>query len=386
MTEQTLRVLMVQRFDLCNVACARRIIAMAREMLRRGHEITLVNFPHQTRQSEIPALHSLSELDGADVVNLPRGGLSLLSNIRRISLLARGKDVVHLWKSYPDGALPALWGSYLRDLPIHYDWDDWEEGIASEITGSLLVRSLTRRWEQSVLGYVDTLSTASEALKQRALELGFPPDRIFDAPVGAECGPSSSSKRVCDCERLRLVYVGQLEVAAYAEEAIQSFGMLRRVRPQAHLTIVGGGRYLPMLQELAQEKGLGDGVRFTGYRPAAEVAEFLAQSDVGLAPFADTQVTRAKSPLKVVEYLAAGLPVVGSCVGEVPRMVGDAGRTVAPGDRDAFAQAILELVASPETWQMFSRAARKRVQDVYNWSRTTESILDAYKAAITGRK
>jgi len=378
-----LKILVVQRFDLRNIACARRIIAIVRELLSRGHAVTVTQLPHQARQQNLPILHSLTEIDGANLVDLPRGGMALAGNVKRVCELASEHDIIHLWKCYPDAALPALWAALKRDKPVHYDWDDWEEGIASEMTRSAVVHRLTRLWERRVLEFVDTVSVASEALRRRAFELGFPSDRIFDAPVGADFSVSQS-ERVLDPERPRLVYVGQLEVAAYAGLAIEALERVCHVRPQASLVLVGGGRYLAELQKMVDRKGLNEKVLLTGYRPSCEVREFLANADVGLAPFEETPVTRAKSPLKVVEYLAAGLPIVGSHVGEVPTMIGNAGRTVVPDDPDAFAQAILDVLASPERWQGYSREARRRVQEVYNWSHTTDEILRAYEKAIEG--
>lgn len=379
-----LKVLIVQRFDLRNIACATRIIAIVRELLKRGHRVTLTQFPHRGREKSLPDLHSLSEIEGAALVDLPRGGMGLVGNIKRVSRLAAEHDIVHLWKSYPDAALPALWAALRHRKPVHYDWDDWEEGIASEMTHSAIVHRLTRLWERRVLDFVDTVSVASEALKRRALELGFPEDRIFDAPVGADCFSADEQQQTFDPESPRLIYIGQLEVAAYAGLAIEAFERVCHIRPKATLTLVGGGRYLPELQKLVDFKGLNERVFFTGYRPSSEVRGFLQKADVGLAPFEDTPVTRAKSPLKVVEYLAAGLPVVGSHIGEVPRMIGDAGRTVPPDDPDAFAKAILDVLSSAERWQEYSSAARRRVQEVYNWSRTTDEIVRAYEKALHG--
>ena len=376
---------MVQRFDLSHVACAIRIIAMAKEMASRGHQVTLIDFPHPQRRKSLPCLHCIEDLQGVETVALPRAGSAMAGNIRKVVQLARETDIIHLWKCYPDAALPALWAAYLCDKPVHYDWDDWEEGIAGELTQSGLVRLLTKFWEHQILPMVDTVSVASEWLKQRAIRCGIPMERLFDAPVGADIDDIHFSDPVFNGDEPHLVYLGQLEVAAYAEQAIVALQRVRAVYPKAKLTIIGGGRYLRSLKELAGQLGLSESVCFAGYRPAKEIPYALSQASVGLVPLEDAPVTRAKSPLKVVEYLAAGLPVVGSAVGEVPRMVGNAGLTVPPNDTEAFADAVLKVLESPDKFKDFSDASRARIRQVYNWSLTADSILNAYQLALKGK-
>jgi glycosyltransferase involved in cell wall biosynthesis len=81
--------------------------------------------------------------------------------------------------------------------------------------------------------------------------------------------------------------------------------------------------------------------------------------DVGTAPYAPQPVFYF-SPLKIAEYLAAGLPVVASEQGDIPRLVGDAGMLVPPGDAAALQRALETLRADARLRTRLATAARAR--------------------------
>ncbi len=362
-----------------------------------GHTVALVNFPHAERRRSIPqtAPNLPSEVE---TIELSRSGKSFFRNGRILAERAREFDVLHLWKSYPDAAIPTISAAYAADKPIHYDWDDWETEIARELTGSNLAAWLAGFMERRVLRLVDTLSVASEELRRHALGWGFPEDRIENVPVGADLesfhprnrdssGPLAEKiwpgEPFPDPERPLLVYIGQLEVAAYPEQAIRALTELDR---PARLLIVGGGSKLESLKALASKLGLGDRVTFTDYVPADRVPDYLALADLSVAPFEDTKVVRAKSPLKIAESLAAGVPVVASAVGEAVKMVEGCGATVLCGDVRGFASAIDSLLSNRDLLAEMGRAGRRKAEEVYNWTSTTSNLVRAYKKSLGGRE
>ena len=374
-----MNILMVQRFDLLNVSCARRILAMARELVNRKHKVWIAHFPHPQRRKQIGSLFKHLP-EGIQYIELDRRGTSLPANRKKLYEAAHQADLVHLWKCYPDAAVPALWAAFRRGLPVHYDWDDNETGIAREMTGSKWICRIVSMWERRTPRLVETVSVASQALKNKALSLGVPAERIFDAPVGADL-----SRFVPSAEEPRggphLVYVGQLEVASFAEMAVRAFAALAERFPGSRLTIAGGGRKLDAVRALVNAFHLEERVSLTGYISADAIPGILQQSHIALAPFEDNDITRCKSPLKIVEYLAAGLPVVASRVGEVPRMLEGCGLSVPPSDASALAMGVRQLMEHPARRQEMRRAARKRAEEIYNWPATVDNLEKAYKQA-----
>ncbi len=382
-----MRVLILQRFDLSSVSCARRVLCQTEELLKRGHEVILTDFPHPQRQQEVPSIVNISHLGGT-VVPLERKITSLPANYKKLQKITPRPDIVHLWKSYPDVSLPAIQLSRKWRIPLHYDWDDWENGIAQELTGSGMAGWAAGRWDRILPGCSDTISTASAFLREKTLALGIEEQQIFDAPVGADIEkfhPRKKNQALYQKLGLRepvLVYSGQLEVATYVGQAIRVFALLRREFQTAKLLVLGGGRKLNEFKKIAEEEKVSRHVIFTDYVPADEVPDYLALADVALAPFLRNDVTRAKSPLKIAEYLAMGLPVVSSEVGEAPKMTLGAGVCVPCGKIKAMAEQTAWILRNPGVRESMAKAGRKRAEEKYNWSNHVDSLLSAYHYAI----
>ena len=76
------------------------------------------------------------------------------------------------------------------------------------------------------------------------------------------------------------------------------------------LVIIGDGRERKNLEKLAKEHGIADNIEFTGFLPREKVYETLACADVLVAPFPSGREFKTNLPLKILEYLALGNPVV----------------------------------------------------------------------------
>ena len=113
-----------------------------------------------------------------------------------------------------------------------------------------------------------------------------------------------------------------------------------------------------------------------------DVAEYIALADVCCATFEDNDITRAKSPLKIAEYLASGKPVVASDVGEVKKMIEGAGLLIPPGDAKGTAEGIIMMLKDENKRFEFGKKAREKAEKTFNWQRTSANIMEAYNMAI----
>lgn len=147
------------------------------------------------------------------------------------------------------------------------------------------------------------------------------------------------------------------------------------------LVIVGDG---PLLQNLkARSRELPASIRttFTGAIAQADVPAYLAAMDVAVAPYVGEEPFYF-SPLKVAEYMAAGLPVIASDFESVRVMVGQTGRLVPPGDPQALAGALSELAADPLRREILGEMARDRAVACLDWSTVAEITLREAELAV----
>jgi len=104
--------------------------------------------------------------------------------------------------------------------------------------------------------------------------------------------------------------VGGLHESRELDTLISAYGKVDG--PTTRLLVIGDGRDRTALEAHAASIGLEDEVTFTGSIPHSEIPSHLAALDIGLAWIPDRPQYRNQPPLKTVEYLAAGLPVIAT--------------------------------------------------------------------------
>ncbi len=368
-----------------------RIEHLAREYVTRGHEVRLVYFPLDI---EPPHLRERDHPDGYRTVPLCRWRKKLFTNCAAMRDIARWADVVHVQKCHPWAFVPAAWGAYREGKPLHYDWDDWELAIYNYSPPSIGTGYFLAWFEGLAPGLADTVSVASAELRRLALEAGIAPRLLSDGHVGADTRvfhpdhDGASVRRLLGLEgRTVAMYLGQLHGAQYAELFLHAARHLANVRPESDLAfvVVGYGGRFEELKQLARTLGLEGKLQFTGSIEHVKVPSYLAAADIVVACFEDNEQQRSKSPLKIAEYMACGKAIVASRVGEVPRMLGDAGVLVEPGNAWAIAREIDALAADPARRAALGRAARARAVARFDWRTTASNLLEAYTIAIDER-
>jgi len=364
-----------------------RIESIAREFVRMGHDVKLIHFIYETSIEKL-TFHPY----GFEIISLKRhGGLGVFThNLKEIMQEIKWADIVHFQKCFHYVSLPVLLGSLVYAKPVHYDWDDYEEAIytASAHPPNWMVHFFLRTFERMLPRLVDTISVSSNELKKMCLDLGVSPERIFDAPVGADL--QTFGKHI-NGEHIRkrynppgklVLYLGQLNGAQYTNLFIEAVSKLKKESPDTRYLIIGSGTKFKQLKKLTQQLGVGDIIRFVGAIRHELVPQYLSAGDIAVACFEDNEITRCKSPLKVVEYLAAGKAIVASAVGEVKTMLDKCGVLVKPGSARALAEGILSLLEDDERVCELSILARKRAEEKYNWYVVAQNLIRAYKVAL----
>lgn len=169
-----------------------------------------------------------------------------------------------------------------------------------------------------------------------------------------------------------VVFVGTLKPWHGVEHLLEAAALARR---PWQVRIVGDGPQAPSLRARAAELGLD--VDFRGAVTPAEVPAQLQGAHVAVAPYPDGQ-DQYFSPLKVLEYSAAALPVVASDVGQLGDLVHDGvtGLLVPPSDPAALAAAVDGLVSVPERAERMGSAGRRRMLRQHTWGHVLDRAVD----------
>lgn len=195
------------------------------------------------------------------------------------------------------------------------------------------------------------------------------PDRFY---------PEGGKVTAHDPEKSEFVvgFSGSLKPWHGIDHLLRAFRRLHRSRPQYRLLIVGDGPMRAELERDVRRNGLRMAVTFTGAVEIDDVAANLRRMDVAVAPYPRLPGFYF-SPLKLFEYMAAGVPIVASDIGQISEVL-EHRRTALlhrPGAVIELAASIEELRRKPELARKLGQQARLLARRRFTWRRNAERII-----------
>lgn len=247
---------------------------------------------------------------------LPLPGVAFAERLNRIILAARLRQLCRrlgierplLWTFQPN--VNWLLGSLNERLVIYHCVDDHSElpGVSKEVIASM-ERDLVKRAD-IVLTTAEKLCEERRAVNPRTY---FIPHGVDVAHFSRALEPTTSvAPEIAALPKPVIGFFGLL--ADWVD--LDMIGALARARPQWSFALVGKAN-----TDLRPVQGLPN-LHLIGQRPYEALPGYCRGFDVGLIPFRMNELTLRVNPLKLREYLAAGLPVVSTPLPEVVRYQG----------------------------------------------------------------
>ncbi|MBI3980159.1 MAG: glycosyltransferase family 4 protein [Chloroflexi bacterium] len=395
-----MRIVFVGPFGLKPKSTVRsRAVPLARALRARGHETTVLVPPLGNRE----AAGTTELVGGVPVVNvrLPRSatvgyGTATAELIRRALRLR--PDAVHCFKPKGFPALVLFGLRLLRTVGAHrsrlvQDTDDWEgDGGWNDREGYAALQRRVFAWQERwALQNADAITVASRELERIVRALAAPSDRVLYLPNGVDAAPPvgdrARGRRSIGVggEPLVLLYTRFFEFDL--ARVVGVWEEVRRRRPDARLLVVGRGLFgeEKPFAALLTGRGLGESAILAGWVEGEHLADLLAAADAAIYPMDDTVINRTKCPVKLVDLLAAGVPVAGEAIGQVGEYIrpDETGILVPSGDRSSLADAVLDLLDDAARRERLGRAARKRMASEFQWDRFVPALERLY-AGDTG--
>lgn len=366
-----------------------RMLPLAQALVRRGHQVTIVAPPVQNPEDAgtcvvyagVPVIHTqLARTRG------PLGVLEQTWDLLQTSL-SNQPDLLHLFKPKGFSGLATLLASKLHPrLPLVVDCDDWEGwGGWNDLLPYPYPAKLLFAWQERDLPQrARTVTVASRTLQSLVWSFGVPAERVFYLPNGADLSATIPAQPTRSTNPTLLLYTRFWDIDLH--DLIAAFIPIVQRFPRIRLLVVGKGERgeEQALLRLAERAGIGANIDYHGWAEPATIPALLARADIALVPMQDTLINRARCSAKLLELLAAGLPVVATRVGENSSYIEDGvnGLLTEPGNPAAFARAILQLLATPRIGQQLRQATQPRLQ-MFTWDALAPIAEKAYHDAAT---
>jgi glycosyltransferase involved in cell wall biosynthesis len=247
---------------------------------------------------------------------------------------------------------------------IKVDGSDWRD-----------LHDLMRR----ILNSVDLTVCLSKAMHDYvALNYGVDVRRTVVVPPG---GRVFNDEYIERSSPPKVVYAGMVSYRKHVDLFVNSMGLVKAARSDAEFYITKKGDLLKKMQDLALKLALDP--NFFWFKDSDSTLKFLSSCHVGVHPSTNDVSARLSMPSKLFDYLSVGLPVVANDVGGWTDIVKEnrVGR-ITSDDPNEFAQAIIDLLDSPQEIAEYGNRAMRLIRTKYNWDISANILKDQYKRLI----
>jgi len=383
-----------------------RAFFLAKYLVKEGHKVLLVL---RSREHSLKIVRKL--LDGVNILLLPslvtHETSSLVGSSSRVATVFMNTiqncfleiihdfDVIHSFDvMWPQNAAPLLVSNLegllrIRHIKIYADWDDWwgRGGIINLYKGLYRLIALPISFmEEKVPRCADYVTLTTETLKYRALQSGFKPENLFIIPNGANVEDIKPLDRNNSRKELNLPLENKICTQIWSSSRdLRSFKLLlqahkkvTKVFPEALLLFVGRMKVSEAQIDFVKSLNLSRNVMFAGWQPYHKYLLYLGASDVLLLPMQDTIYDRARSPLRLGDYLAAGRPIIATALPEIEKIVSQCGLVAAPNDAKGFGEKLLKVLQDADLSDEMGKRARELAERKYSWQILAKKLDQIY--------
>jgi glycosyltransferase involved in cell wall biosynthesis len=322
---------------------------------------------------------------------LPDGGGALLGTAveymaallvitpRVLLRLARSRTGILHVHNPPDFFFPLLWLARRRGWSTVFDHHDDAAGMLRAKLGRATAVERLLAWMRSQSARIADLTVTTNdtqlellrpAARRTVVVRNGPPDWFADRRPSPPSG------------RGRLAFLGEIGAQDRVERAVDVLSLLVNDRRlDVELLIIGDGPQRHAVEERAEHLGVRGRVTVTGWVPYEDVPALLASAHVGLDTAPLTDVNHGSTMIKILEYLAVGLPVVASALRETKITAQNAVIAVEDDKPQAFASPAVELLTNASAWEAAAARARSRGRALH-WPAQAAALIGAYPVSI----
>ncbi len=307
-------------------------------------------------------------------------------------------DIIHAHSPVLN-AFPALSVGRQFNLPVVYEvrafWEDAAVDHGTTWQGS--PRYLTSRFlETRAMHRADWVVAICDSLRKEIVGRGVPENKVSVVPnaVDAMFLKPTEVRDVAWRAELGLAgktvlgFIGSFYSYEGLDLLLQAVANLRLQVEGLKVLLIGGGPDEARLKRIASELGLWDTVRFIGRVKHDEVARYYDVIDILVYPRRSMRLTELVTPLKPLEAMAQGKPVVASDVGGHRELIRneETGYLHEPDSVEALVARLAAVIADPAGRGRLAAKGKQFIQEERSWNKVVENYATIYEQARTGRR
>lgn len=272
----------------------------------------------------------------------------------------------------PIAGVVAIFSTKSKKFLVYDDLDYFEDLQHGQIQRAVVSFS-----EKYCLKSANLVSSVSRPLVRRARLLN---SHCILIPNGVDlkCFKDQNNLQ----RQLFIIYAGSLDEWAGLKLVIESFSELRSHFPEIKMLVAGDGKEKFALQALVQSLALQDSILFLGRIQYSQLASLLSSAYIGIAMFKPGNAAAFACPLKLFDYMAAGVPIIATDIGELGRVVTESkSGLVTKWDKEEFVAAVVQLSTKKDLWLSCHENGLRYAQR-YDWVKLFDGWLQEIETRL----
>ena len=392
-----------QHFSTPDGSTGTRSYEMAKALIDRGHDVTMICGSSNTGRTGLRSAFSRGKreglVDGINVIELElpysnsdnfirRTWTFLKFALRGVAVaLSRDYDLLFATTTPLTVGIPGIFAKLLRRKPFIFEVRDLWPELPREmgvITNPVIL------WAMGVLEWMSYRSAdrcigLSPGIVDGIARLGVSRDRITMVPNGCDLelfNPDKGTPRRpegVDENDFSAVFTGAHGMANGLDAVLDAAAFIKKKgRQDIRLVFIGDGKLKPALVERANSENL-DNCLFLDPVSKKELTSLMQGCDVGMMILANVPAFYyGTSPNKFFDYIASGMPVLNNYPGWLADLVTEyqCGIAVPPEDPEAFAEALMVMADDRQRTDQMGRQARALAENKFDRVNLAESFCD----------
>lgn len=309
----------------------------AERLAARGHVVTVIDFCEARRSCLSNRKVSRTGQGEIQLISLPNNGLPVLKYLiaklqfpwlLRGIIKAQGADAVLLYSVFVNGT-EAVSVCRKLGIPVIYRVLDAYHRLRSNVFQSWLLR----QGEKYIYRNASGLSVTNEQMGQYVREMlpdgKVAPVHVTDHGVDTdhfrriELDVKLASTLSIDFNDFVCLFLGTTYSFSRLDILVRSLNNIRKTIPSFKLLILGSGEIDDLIRQAAAEAGVTDYVLQPGMIPYQALPSYMSLAKIAVCPFEVNDITRDIIPIKILQYLAAELPVIATPLPDLCRKIPD---------------------------------------------------------------
>ena len=361
------------------------IVELANKFVELGHNVTIVTPDLEWKGEKFePTLNEkiiVNKIETPSKSNMKIAARRCMNNMKREGIRI-GKEqkfdfiftIFHPFHLVPRAAVGC--GKELK-IPVIIKVDDAIYQKASGLKN--LQRKLEKMYNSKTLQQGNKILVPNEYTKKLVSEYyNVETNKIGIITNGTEVKNFQEANLDSD----QIIFSGAMYHHRGIDILLEAVKEIVKEKPQTKLVLLGDGPEMNQLKKIAQENKLEENVDFKGWIDRNKIPEYLATSSIGIGPLRSTEVTKYALPIKVLEYMSAGLPIIAA-KNTLPEDILEEGKNgFFINNSTELVEKILELLNNKELRKKMGKNSKEMVKK-FDWKNVTESIIQEVDEVIS---